>query len=416
MDLADHRKERLENLLNLARVARGLSRAQLAKSLGRDPTKLLPDSGNPKLDYVISLAEVLEWPVGDVVEAIWHGGCSSESTEVETGATFESLRDQIAEAVQGAKYHRVVELSKQMFEVARTNDERAHALIREAAGWDGLGRYPRTLECARRGLQLGPLSLRLRLVLQATLANAQYTLWDLTPALGTCEVLTEWYKKNPPQKSFDWKRVAYVQYVRGHTHRRLFSMEPENQAWHLERAKSDLEESAAMYEKLAEELNDSSLKGIANTNRMGLLEVEVARGERDASAAVKLISSKLDEVMPKLGSLPGDWLESFGWASIFGSDIAARHLQGRERQQAIVAFMNHALAIADKLDNWAMRERVFTIQFGLHQSMVETTGLALDYTIDEQDRSMITATMGRFPSFRSTGWKILETARVVAAR
>lgn len=416
MDLADHRKERLENLLNLARVARGLSRAQLAKSLGRDPTKLLPDSGNPKLDYVISLAEVLEWPVGDVVEAIWHGGCSSESTEVQVGATFESLRDQIAEAVQNAKYHRVVELSKQMFEVARTNDERAHALIREAAGWDGLGRYPRTLECARRGLQLGPLSLRLRLVLQATLANAQYTLWDLTPALGTCEVLTEWYKKNPPQKSFDWKRVAYVQYVRGHTHRRLFAMEPENQAWHLERAKNDLEESAALYEKLAEELNDSSLKGIANTNRMGLLEVEVARGERDASSAVKLISSKLDEVMPKLGSLPGDWLESFGWASIFGSDIAARHLQGRERQQAIVGFMNHALAIADKLDNWAMRERVFTIQFGLHQSMVETTGLALDYTIDEQDRSMITATMGRFPSFRSTGWKILETARVVAAR
>ncbi len=416
MDLADHRKERLENLLNLARVARGLSRAQLAKSLGRDPTKLLPDSGNPKLDYVISLAEVLEWPVGDVVEAIWHGGCSGESTDVETGATFESIRDQIAEAVQVAKYHRVVELSKQMFEVARTNDERAHALIREAAGWDGLGRYPRTLECARRGLQLGPLSLRLRLVLQATLANAQYTLWDLTPALGTCEVLAEWYKKNPPQKSFDWKRVAYVQYVRGHTHRRLFSMEPENQTWHLDRAQSDLEESAAMYEKLAEELNDSALKGIANTNRMGLLEVEVARGERDASAAVKLISSKLDEVMPKLGSLPGDWLESFGWASIFGSDIAARHLQGRERQQAIVGFMNHALAIADKLDNWAMRERVFTIQFGLHQSMVEATGLALDYTIDEQDRSMITATMGRFPSFRSTGWKILETARVVAAR
>ena len=62
--------------------------------------------------------------------------------------------------------------------------------------------------------------MRLRLVLQATLANAQYTLWDLTPALGTAEVLARWYEANPPEKVYDWKRVAYVHYVRGNTRRR----------------------------------------------------------------------------------------------------------------------------------------------------------------------------------------------------
>ncbi|HVZ94054.1 MAG TPA: hypothetical protein VG797_06050 [Phycisphaerales bacterium] len=415
MDMAEQRKERLENLLHLARIARGMSRAQLARSLGRDPTKLLPESGNPKLDYVVALAEVLEWPVGDVVEAVWHGGANPASTPA-PGATFDSIREQIAEAVQKAQYHRVVSLSKQMFEVAKTNDERAHALIREAAGWDGLGRYARTLECARNGLQLGPISLRLRLVMQATLANAQYTLWDLTPALGTAEVLARWYEQNPPTKSFDWKRVAYVHYIRGHTHRRLMAMEPENRNWHLARAAEDLGKAIELYEKLAVELDDDSLRGIANTCRMGLIEIDVEAGRRDAAEATDFILAKLGEIAPKLATMPGDWIESYGWASIFGSEIAARDLQGRDRQHKMVAFMNHALVVADRLDNWSMRERVFTMQFGMHLSAVEATGLDLDYTIDERERSMITATMGRFPCFRSTGWKILETAKVVAGR
>lgn len=416
MDLAEQRKDRLENLLHLARVTKGISRAALARELGRDPTKMLPESGNPKLDYVIALANVLEWPVGDVVEAIWHGAAHGEATTVEPGATFESLRDQIAEAVQHADYHKVVSLSRQMYLVAKSNDERAHALIREAAGWDGLGRYPKTLECAKLGLQLGPLSLRLRLVLQATLANAQYTLWELTPALGTTEVLARWYEQNPPTRSFDWKRVAYVHYVRGHTHRRLMAMEPENKAWHIECAERDLDAAASRYESLAVDLDDPSLRGIANTCRVGLMEVAVEAGRLDAAQAVRSILASLDEAAPKLGTMAGDWVESYGWAAIFGSDIASRHLTGRERQQAVVTFMNRALEIAERLDNWAMRERVFTLQFGLHQSMVEATGLELDYTIDEHERSRITATMGRFPSFRSTGWKILETARVVRAR
>jgi len=39
----------------------------------------------------------------------------------------------------------------------------------------------------------------------------------------------------------------------------------------------------------------------------------------------------------------------------------------------------------------------------------------VDFPIDDQNKSLITATMGRFPSFRSVGWQILATAKVVAA-
>ena len=60
----EERRRRLERLLDLAQVYRGWTRRELAKSLGRDPTKLIPGSGNPKLDLVISLSEVLDWTVG----------------------------------------------------------------------------------------------------------------------------------------------------------------------------------------------------------------------------------------------------------------------------------------------------------------------------------------------------------------
>jgi len=410
------RRKRLQTLLDLARVSRGWSRARLARSLGRDPTKILPDSANPKLDYLVRLADVLEWPVGEVVEAIWRG--TGEASGDGTPAPADSLDEynrRILDANRLGDHARVVALSRQMFDAADTPDHRAHACIREAAGWDGLGRYTKVLDAVQRGLRLRGISLRLRLVLQATLANAQYTLWDLTPALGTAQVLADWYEANPPEKDFDWKRVAYVYYVRGHTRRRMMAMEPERHEEHASAAREDLVKSAEMHDSLAEQLGDERLLGFANTCRGGLVEIDVEQGVRDPADAVELILDRLRQSDDSIESATGDWVESLGWWSIFGSNIALRHLSGRELQRPLRELLDRALRVADRADNWAMRERVYSIQFSLHQTLVDRTGLDLDFTIDDDERSMIGLTMGRFPSFRETGWQILETARVVRA-
>ncbi len=420
MDASRLRRDRLQTLLALARAARGWSRGELARALGRDPTKLLPESANPKMDYLVRLADVLEWPVGEVVEAInademgVDGMMLGQNGSV-AEATFEQFNDRLLEAHRAGRFDEVVEVSRRMFRAARSGDERAHACIREAAGWDGMGRYPKVLEAAQRGLQQGPLSARLRLVLQATLANAQYTLWDLTPALGTAEVLCRWYDENPPIKAFDWKRVAYIHYVRGNVHRRLMAMEPENIRSHAISARADLGRSIELYDRLSAELSDDVLGGIANTCRGGLIEVEVELGQTPARQAVDTMLERLAGVDVSDATIAGDWMESHGWWCIFGSNIALRRLQGRELQQALSVFMSKALEIADRLNNWAMRERVFTIQYTLHNLMVDATGLDLAFTIDDEEQSLVGATMGRFPSFRETGWKILETARVVRA-
>jgi len=410
------RKERLENLLNLARVTRGWSRAKLARALDRDPTKILPASGNPKTDYLIKLADVLEWPVGDVVDAIWTGGIHERPDQNPgTDASFKDLAQGVTDAVAQANYGTVVEISKQMYAIARTSDERAHACIREAAGWDGLGRYPKVLECAKRGLHQGTLSLRLRLALQATLAHAEYTLWDLTPALGTCEVLARWYEGNAPERPLDRKRVAYVHYVRGNTHRRLMAVEPENRQYHTTGARDDLLKAIEIYQNIDDPRAIGSVDGFIRTCEGGLLEVNVELGAMRPVSAVDRIIDSLSGLPSLTGTEHADLIESYGWWCIFGSNIALRHLRGRDLQNAMDVLSNKALAIAHRLDNWAMRERVFTMQFALHQIMVDSTGYDLQYTIDDQNRSLISATMGRFPSFRPVGWQILETARVVNA-
>lgn len=410
MDVAEPRRGRLENLLNLARIRRGWSRAQLARALDRDPTKILPDSANPKLDYVIKLAEVLEWPVGEVVDAIWAG---ADLTQPAAEASFEQLTEQITAAVRHADFTSVVDLAQKMFRAARTPDEHAHACIREAAGWDGMGRYQKVLDAARRGLAQPGISTRLRLVLQASLANAQYTLWDLTPALGTAEVLADWYEANPPTRDVDQKRVAYVYYVRGNTRRRLMAIEPDAATAHAEHARADLTKADEMYRALADTFNDHGLRGVANTCRGGLIEIDVQTGRRPALDAVTEIRAALDASGLPSADLPGDWVESYGWWCIFGSNIALRHLKGRDLQQSLNHLTAKALEIAERLDNWAMRERVYTIQYALHALMVDATGLELALDINDQDRSLITATMGRFPAFRETGWRLLDSAKAL---
>ncbi len=411
MNATADRRQRLHQLLDLARAARGWTRADLARALQRDPTRLYMDSGNPKLDFVISLAEVLEWPVGELIAAL---GAESAEENGFAGPGFASLDAETMAAHRAGQYDRMVELAQKLFQAAETPEQRALACNREAGGWDGLGRYPKALDAVRRGLQQGAISQDLRLKLQGNLANAYYTLWDLIPALGVAKVLVEWHEANPAASIEQKKRPAFAYYVRGNTLRRMAAMEPENRKAHCLAAKPDLERSMAMYLDLASDLGNESLAGIANTCRGGLIEIDVELGGRTPEAAIEEILARLDVVVDLEDAPGGDWLESYGWWCIFGGNIALRHLKGRRLQQVMAVFTNKALEIADRLDNWAMRERVFTMQYTLHEVMVEACDFDLEFTIDDEDRRLIAGTMGRFPRFRGVGWRILQTAKLVA--
>lgn len=414
MDVLEERKQRLHTLIDIARVTRGWSRAQIASVLERDPTKIYPDTGNPKMDFLVRLAEALEWSVGNVVEVVWGDG-SPEAAEVLNSIdapSFADLNAKLVEAHRAGKYTLVVEIAGQMLEAASSPEQRAHALAREAFAWDAMGRYPKTIETLNTALSLRGVSTRLRRIMQANMAAAQYALWDLTPALGTADYLAKWYQQNPPETVLDEKRPAFVNYLRGNIHRRLIAIEPEAASEHALAARESLQIAAEQHERLADVLGDHTLLGIANGCRGGLMEVDVEQGLAPADETVAGMLARI-EAASRDTSLAGYTLEGWGWWCIFASNIALRHLGGSHLQQAVNQLTAHAIDFADRLGHWAMRERAFTLQLALHERIKASTGIEVPISLSEEQRPLIASTMGRFPRFRAVGWQILEMNNLV---
>jgi hypothetical protein len=409
MDATSVRRERLGRFVDLARVYRGWSRQELAARLGRDASKVVPESGNPKLDLVVALADALDWTVGDVAECVW--------VEPEDGskpaASFGELDEAALAAHRAGDWNGMLDAGRRMLAASRTAAERARSLNRLSGGFDGTGRYVKSLECIREALGCSPLPANLRTMLHVNLANAHYALWHVSEARAIAHELCERYGAGHPQGRLDRVAQAFALHVRGQCERRLVERDPERRDDHAQAARADLERAGVLFTELAREFGDDSYGGVANTCRGALIEVACALGERDPMEAVAQLTEGLGAVQDPQLAPPGDWLESYGWWSIYGCNIALRHLEDPSFHRAMAVFTNKAVEIADRLGNWTLRERAFSLEHLRRRRLSRTTGFEADWVLDQEDVRTIAGTMGRFPSFRDTGWRILAEARIV---
>jgi hypothetical protein len=377
LDASGRRRKRLEQLLRLALAYKDCSRKELARVLGRDPTKLVPGSGMPKLDLVVELSGVLDWPVNDVVSFLW--------------GNHAAPADAPTEAPQ----------------------QRARACRCEAQRWRRRGRYLDVVAAATRGLQVAGTAPVLRRRLQAILADAYYALWSLVEARCISHDLLDTYAAHPPQSVRDRRIQAFAHYISGQTARRQISLEPHRSKPLAASARHHLERALELYRRLAVDAEDEQLEGRANTCLGAITEMDVVLGRHRPADAVARLSAGLDRTRDPAG-VSGPQLESYGWWCIYGCNIALRHLpEEREVQQHMAVFTNKADEIANRLDNWSMRERVFTMQHTSWERAAGSTCFEIPCVIDSDDVRVITGTMGRFPTFRRTGWRILHTAQIV---
>ncbi len=372
------RKKRLEQLLNLALAYKDWTRKELARTLGRDPTKLVPGTGIPKLDVVVELAAVLEWPVGDVVKYLWVDASGREPGDEATTAA-----------------------------------RRAATCHRDALRWRQSGRYLEVVDAATLGLSQPGVTGARRRPLQAILADAYYSLWSLVEARAIARDLVSAYEVRPLRTDRDRVTKAFAHFISGQTHRRLMSVEPQRCETLAAAARHELQTALALYQSMTERENDPRLEGLAATCAGAIVETDVALKRRCARDALDQLSAALERVRETAGLAP-ERLESFGWWCIFGCNIALRHLDDERRlQQHMAVFTNKADEIANQLDNWSMRERVFAMQYTRWERAAGSTCFEIPHVIDADDVRIITGTMGRFPSFRAIGWRILETAQIV---
>lgn len=397
-------RERLAQLVGLARVYRGWNRQELSGALNREPSKLVPVSGNPKLDLVFALSEALDWSVGEVAEIL-----RPNHQPTTDKRSFEQLDIDALAAHRLGDWRAMEYVSGLMAQRARTSTQRALAANRLAGAFDGQGRYTRALAAVQAGLGESGVTPHLRLMLQVNLANAHAMLWHLLEARSVATDLANRFEAEPPASRFERVAQAFGYYIRGTSLRRLVDQDPHAASDHANAAIADLETAACHYERLARDLDDSSYLGIAQTCRGGIIECEAALGTTPADDALAKILAGLDDAVdPKL--LRGDFLESRGWWCVFGSNIALRHLSGPAMARHVAVFTNKSGEIAEQLDNWSLRERTFTHDW-LRRSDGDAT--AEDWVLDEEDVRIIAGTMGRFPYFRETGWRILEHAGVL---
>jgi len=367
MRTADDRRGRLARLIDLARAYRGWSRLEIARKLDRDPGKLLPDSGNPKLDLVVGLADALDWSIGDVAEDL-----GVDPVDAPPDIDFPALDRLALERHRAGDWRGMAAIARQMLVIASTPIERALACNRMAGAHDGLGLYTRSLPFLQNGLAEPGLPDGLRLMLSVNLANAHYALWHLVEA------------------------------------RRLAQLDPERAAIHAASARPDLHESMAEYEDLADTFGDDRYAALANTCRGALIEVDALLGHLPGDTAIDHLQVALDRVIDVAQHPPGDWLESWGWWCIHGCNVTLRHADGMHRDRAMAIFTNKAMEIADRLDNWSLRERAFSMEVRRREGLDESP-----WVLDQEEVRQLVGTMGRFPAFRDRGYRILQNARLL---
>ena len=110
-----NRKERLERLFDLAQAYRGWTRKELAEELGRDPTKLAPDSGNPKFDLILQISEVIDWTLDEVADWLWFG---EEEKTKKSSSSFENLDRKAQDAHRKGEYKKLVSIAHSALDVA----------------------------------------------------------------------------------------------------------------------------------------------------------------------------------------------------------------------------------------------------------------------------------------------------------
>jgi hypothetical protein len=462
------RRNRMERMIALARNYRGWSVGRMNGALGRESRRAIPVSGNPKLDLVARLAQILEWDFGDVAQAVWGDDDASDhvgdaaggaaASNASDGASSRSTLSFAALDMQAQAEHRSGDVDGMkrtafaMRAVARNGHERAVAANRLAGAYDARGRYTRVLECVREGLGEHGVGADVRLMLRVNLAAANHALWNLDESRAIATSLLADPSVEAPRNRLQRVARAFCHVLRGHGDRRAMLDARDDGAFKAlgTSAHRELARAKELYEELAHEFGDSQYVGLADAATGGIIEVRAAIGEMDVADAIEQVVARLERAVEaeEAGIREAPAVrEAAGWWSLFGANIAVRAASQQrigtrrgesaedEFERTLAICTNKASEVAEELDHWPMRERTFTLEWirrdrarederrsararRLDRSTAsmrsEPTHERCEWTLDEEDLRNLVGAMGRFPFFRPTGWRILDRATILA--
>ncbi|HMN95072.1 MAG TPA: hypothetical protein PKC43_13985 [Phycisphaerales bacterium] len=414
-------KQRLRELVELATVYRGLSIRQTAAKLNRDVHNVVPGSGIPKLDLVQRLAELLEWSVQEVSDDLL-GGPERELSDgppPPAGASWAQLDRAAFDAQNAGRWSDLVRLGKQAMRAATSGEERVRSQMRVAAGWEAQGRYTRALSTVKGALAEPDRSKTVSLVLRLNLAHFHLLLGNVEESIGVARTVIDTIRSGraggPPPPG----ALGFALSVRANALRVRAGGSTESREEDASEAIELFDEAIPLLAAASDDARLPALEVARVVAEGGRLEMRTLLGQESPVRAVEVILGRLDDVVDP-GALDPQWLlEAYGWWCIFGANIVLRHVSDEDRAERLLGVLtNKADEIASLIGNWALRERVWTLELRRRELLADrredgTIPGSEPWVLDIDDVRSLAGTMARFPVFRETGWQVLRKARLV---
>lgn len=400
-------KARLEAMLRLAKFYRGWTAKDLAGELDRHVHNLVPGSGVPKIDLVVGISDLLDWPVEVVIDDLYERS-SASAAHPDPSAGDAELRERLQEAWRLVDADRLVEAVDFIEATLRQpldalSFSYASSLLSDA--YEGLGRYLQAIDVLRRGLSRARRENPYRERLLLHLAHCHYLVGNLGEAELMASAMVDELLALPADDSRRTLCAAAL-FIRGSCRRTMCSLESALSPDEARAAADDLGLAATIYRDRSASEDPARLEALARLAEFARLEPLVILGEVSARAAIDQIITAVDSTDVESIRTKHE-AETLAWGCVHGSTIVLRHLRDAPDAHRLLAILTNLTdLLAGRLGHWALRERCWTIE---HLWRVEGDGG--ECTLDLEDIQTLTGTMGRFPEFRERGWALLEQWR-----
>jgi tetratricopeptide (TPR) repeat protein len=398
-------RERLEELQALARTYRNWSVKELAIALGRQPGRLIPDSGMPKIDVVVGLAKALDWPIEAVVDHLMKP--NARQTVRQGGdkpSDYASLFNESLQKRLERDYFGAIRCAVRAGAVADNPTRRAAAWTIESDAHEASGSYQEALRCLQVASQIGEIALDWRLLIDTKIANVLFMQGGGTQVIGIASSVLDYAANAEQTHVLDLARsLAY--WARGHALRASIPTKG-FEAWKsiAANARADFEASRA----IALELQASGA-GYGDKNLTYLTAIDVILMELHAVTSGSG-DAAFESLIPELrNSASGNvgCSEQKAWSAVVLANTAKRFMPDDMRLWGVVDLCSGVLkAHAVATSNWYFAHR----HLELDQERRSRLGFLRfsTHALGPQEARLVAGVLGHVTSSRLRADEFLE--------
>ena len=398
-------RERLEELQALARTYRSWSVKELAHALGRQPGRLVPESGMPKIDLVVALAKALDWPVEAVVDhLVKPANDARRPIAQDTAADFKRLYNESLEKRMERDFAEAVRLAVRAGAVADTSTRKAAALIVEANAHEAMGSYTEAVRGLRQACALDDVAIDWRMLCDASLANMLFMQGQPTHALGIAASVLDYVGTLKDTNVLRAARVV-AHWSRGHAIRSSIPL-GNCEAW-----KPLAESARADFTAAREIVHELASKEDSATRHYGTMaaSMDAVILELDAVCSPEMADSTLRELLAIIreqGSLEPSLGERKAWAAVGLANTAKRFLSDEMQRRGTLEIASATLrAHAIATSNWYFAHQHLELDAERRRKL---TGNAIaPRALDAIEAKLVAGVLGQVPASRQHAGELL---------